>query len=120
MGGWHIFGGDYDIQTWGVSLTQSRKTVVWMIAAILLWLLAGAVDRRTEVEIYSDGGRIHLDVAGTSLSAPVVVNRLTAIEIQAADSIEPPGGYHIVVSTGSLYIRLSTPTRSHAFCLLRT
>ncbi len=101
MGGWHIFGGDYDIQTWGVGLRQLRNTVVWMIAAILLWLVAGVVDRRTEVEIYSDGGRIHLDVAGTSLSAPMVVNRLTAIEIRAADSIDPPGGYHIVVSTGS-------------------
>ena len=101
MSGWHIFGGDYDIHTWGVSLRQLRKTVVWMIAAILLWLLASAVDRRTEVEIYSDGGRIHLEVAGTSLSAPMAVDRLTAIEIRAADSIDPPGGYHIVVSTGS-------------------
>jgi hypothetical protein len=71
-----------------------------MVAAILLWLLATAFDRRTAVEIYSDGGRIHLEVAGTSLSAPVAVNRLTAIEIQAADSIDPPGGYRITVSAG--------------------
>jgi len=79
---------------------QLRKSAFWMVAAILLWLLAMAVDRRTTVEIYSDGGRIHLEVAGTSLSAPIAVSRLTAIEIQAADSIDPPGGCRIVVSAG--------------------
>jgi hypothetical protein len=72
-----------------------------MIAGVLLWVLANAVDRKTEVEIYSDGGRVHLEVAGTSLSAPIAVDRLTAIEIRAADSVDPPGGYRVVVSTGS-------------------
>jgi len=79
---------------------QLRKSAFWTVAAILLWLLAMAVDRRTAVEIYSDGGRIHLDVAGTSLSAPIAMTSLTAIEIQAADSIDPPGGYRITVSAG--------------------
>jgi hypothetical protein len=79
---------------------QLRKSAFWTVAAILLWLLAMAVDRRTAVEVYSDGGRVHLDVAGTSLSAPLAINRLTAIEIQAADSIDPPGGCRITVSTG--------------------
>ena len=81
-------------------MRQLRKSAFWTVAAILLWLLASAVDRRTAVEIYSDGGRIHLDVAGTSLSAPIAINRLTAIEIRAADSIDPPGGCHIEVSAG--------------------
>ncbi len=71
-----------------------------MIAGILLWVLANAVDRKTEVEIYSDGGRVHLEVAGTSLSAPIAVDRLTAIEIRAADSVDPPGGRRIAVSAG--------------------
>jgi len=79
---------------------QLRKSAFWTVAAILFWLLAMAVDRRTTVEIFSDGGHIHLDVAGTSLSAPIAVNSLTAIEIQAADSIDPPGGCRIVVSAG--------------------
>jgi len=80
---------------------QWRKAVGWTIAAVLLWLLGNAVDRRTEIEIYSDGGRVHVDVAGTTLSAPLAVDRLSAIEIQAEDSVDPPGGYRIVVSTGS-------------------
>jgi hypothetical protein len=79
----------------------ARRPVSWMIAGVLLWVLANAVDRKTEVEIYSDGGRVHLEVAGTSLSAPIAVDRLTAIEIRAADSVDPPGGYRVVVSTGS-------------------
>jgi len=81
-------------------MRQMRKSAFWAVAAILLWLLASAVDRRTEIEIYSDGGRVHLEVAGTSLSAPIAVDRLTAIEIQAADSIDPPGGRRITVSAG--------------------
>ena len=79
-------------------MRQLRKSAFWTVAAILLWLLASAADRRTAVEIYSDGGRIHLEVAGTSLSAPIAMTSLTAIEIQAADSIDPPGGYRITVS----------------------
>jgi len=74
--------------------------VGWVVAAILLWILAGAVDRTTEVEIYSDAGRVHLAVAGTSLSAPIAVDRLTSIEIRAADSIDPPRGRSITVSAG--------------------
>ncbi len=79
---------------------QLRKSAIWMVAAILLWLAAGLLDRTTEVEIYSDGGRVHLEVAGTSLSAPIAVDRLTAIEIRAADSVDPPGGRRIAVSAG--------------------
>jgi len=88
---------------------QLRKSAFWMVAAILLWLLAMAVDRRTTVEIYSDGGRIHLEVAGTSLSAPIAVSRLTAIEIQAADSIDPPGGCRIVGTVWRKKIDIAGP-----------
>jgi len=79
---------------------QLRKSAIWMVAAILLWLTAGLLDRTTEVEIYSDGGRVHIEVAGTSLSAPIAVDRLTSIEIRAADSVDPPGGRRIAVSAG--------------------
>jgi hypothetical protein len=63
-----------------------------MVAAVLLWIISGAVDRRTEVEISSTGGRIDVDISGTTLSAPIAVNDLTAVEILAMDSIDPPGG----------------------------
>ena len=92
-------------------MARARRPVGWMIAGVLLWVLANAVDRKTEVEIYSDGGRVHLEVAGTSLSAPIAVDRLTAIEIRAADSVDPPGGHRIVVSAGGHDGRRPSPRR---------
>ncbi len=71
----------------------------WPLAAILLWLAAGALDRTTELEVFSDGGRIHLRVAGSTLSAGVAVSSLSAVEIRAADSIDPPGGRRIRISS---------------------
>jgi hypothetical protein len=64
-----------------------------------MWLVAGAVDRRTEVEIFSSGGQLHLEVAGTTVSAPIAIELLTAVEIRAMDSIDPPGGGRITVTS---------------------
>jgi hypothetical protein len=72
--------------------------VVWLVAAILLWLLSDLVDRRTGLEIHSIGGRIEIDVAGTTLSAPMIVEGLTAVEIRAMDSVDPPGGGRITIT----------------------
>jgi len=72
--------------------------VVWTVAAVLLWLVAEVIDRRTEVRIHSFGRSIDIEVAGTSLSAPIAFEDLTAIEIRAMDSIDPPGGGRIVVT----------------------
>ena len=80
-------------------MTQRRNPVIWMVAAFLLWLIAIGVDRKTEVEIFSDGGRLHLEVAGTTLSAPIAIERLTTIELRAMDSIDPPGGDRITVTS---------------------
>jgi len=74
-----------------------RRAAGWLAAAVLLWLAAGAADRRTVVELDSDGGILHLEVAGSRLSAPLALAELTAIEIRAADSIDPPGGGRIVL-----------------------
>ena len=68
-----------------------------MIAAVFLTLVSIVLDRSTTIEIYSDGGRIHVDVAGTVLSTPRALRGLTAIEILAMDSIDPPGGRRITV-----------------------
>ena len=75
-----------------------RRPVAWLLAALCLWVGAGAVDRTTEIEVSSDGGQVHIEVAGTTLSAPVAVQRLSAIEIHAMDSIDPPGGRRIRVT----------------------
>lgn len=78
-------------------MTQRRRPVIWTIAAILLCFLAGTLDRKTEVEVSSDGRRVHLEVAGTIVSAPMALHELTGVEIRAMDSIDPPRGYRIVV-----------------------
>ena len=76
-----------------------RKPIPWLLAALCLWVGAGAVDRTTQVEVSSFGGQVQLEVAGTTLSAPVAVRSLSAVEIRAMDSIDPPGGRRITVSS---------------------
>ena len=79
-------------------MATSWKPVVWTIAALSMWLLANAADRSTEIEVYSDGGRLHLTVAGTTLSAPIAITSVTAIEIRAMDSIDPLRGVRLSVT----------------------
>ena len=71
--------------------------MVWLVAAILLWFLAGAFERRTEIEVFSNGRHLQVEVAGTTLSAPITIERLTGVEIRAMDSIDPPGGGRITI-----------------------
>jgi hypothetical protein len=70
-----------------------------MVVAILLWIIAGAVDRRTEVEVFSNGRQLQVEVAGTTLSAPIAIERLTRVEIRAMDSIDPPGGGRVTITS---------------------
>ncbi len=72
--------------------------MVWIVVAILLWIVAGAVDRRTEIEVFSNGRHLQVEVAGTTLSAPIAIERLTGVEIRAMDSIDPPGGGRITIT----------------------
>ena len=72
---------------------------LWFPAALLLWFAAGAIDRTTEVEVFSGGGQIHVRVAGSELATRVAIEFLDAIEIRAMDSIDPPGGGRLTVST---------------------
>ena len=95
-----------------ISLAQTRKPLSWIVAAALLWILAGVVDRRTEVEISSTGGRIDVDISGTTLSAPIVIEHFNAVEILAMDSIDPPGGRQITLSNDEgLVFRERLPRR---------
>jgi hypothetical protein len=72
--------------------------VVWLVAAVLLWFGGVAVERETNVEIFSTGGRVDLEVAGTTLSAPISITRLEEVEIRAMDSIDPPKGVRIEIA----------------------
>jgi hypothetical protein len=64
----------------------------------LLWLVAQVLDRTTEVEVYSAGGKLSLRVADSTLTAPVAIHKLDAVEIHAMDSIDPPGGVSITIA----------------------
>ena len=74
-----------------------RYVLRWSMGAALLWVAAGAVDRTTELEVFSDGGRLQVEVAGTELAAPAILRSIETIEIRAMDSIDPPGGRRFVV-----------------------
>lgn len=76
-----------------------RGAVRWAVAALVLWLVAAACDRTTEVSIFSDGGRLQVTAAGSTLTAPVAVLDVRAVEIRAVDSIDPPGGLGITVTS---------------------
>ena len=71
--------------------------LAWSVGATLLWVVAGAIDRTTDLEVFADGGRLQVEVAGTELSAPAVLQSIETIEIRAMDSIDPPGGRRLVI-----------------------
>jgi hypothetical protein len=69
-----------------------RRTGLWLLFALLLWLAATVAQRQTRVEVVSDGSRIVVDVAGSTASIPLTIESLQRIEIRAMDSVDPPGG----------------------------
>lgn len=84
----------------------------WLLLAISLAFTSTLIDRSTTVEIYSDGGRIHVGAAGTDLSMSRTTASLNAVEILAADSIDPPGGRWITVSNDEdVVLRQRLPRR---------
>ena len=58
------------------------RVLAWTVGAALLWVVAGAIDRTTDLEIFSDGGRLQVEVAETELSAPAVLQSIETIEIR--------------------------------------
>jgi hypothetical protein len=64
----------------------------------LFWLAGQFLDRTTEVEVWSDGSKLSIRVADSTLTAPVSIHRLDAVEIHAMDSIDPPGGKSITIA----------------------
>ena len=78
--------------------------MVWLTVAFHLWLFAGFLDRKTGVEIFSSGGQLEIEVAGTTLTAPIRIEQLTSVEIRAMDSIDPPGGGRIRVTSEDVVV----------------
>lgn len=64
------------------------------------------------LDVFSDGGRLHVAVGSTRLSAPMAISRIETIRILAADSISPPGGRRLVVEQdGDVVLDADLPRR---------
>ena len=93
-----------------------RSTLLWLPAAVLIWLVAAIIDRPTEVTIENLGGHLRFNVAGTEivLAEPgVSVDRIT---IHAADPIERSGALLLEIDHDGVIERL--PLRGDASALL--
>ena len=88
------------------------RPVRWLLVAAVLAVAAAAVDRRTEVRMTADAGGLEIVAADSTLSTPIVIETLTAVEVRAADSIDPPGGVRlIVVGGGDVVLDEALPPR---------
>jgi len=83
-----------------------RSTLLWLTAAVLVWLVAAAIDRPTEVIIENLGGHLRFNVAGTELvinEPRVSVERIT---IHGADPIERSGALLLEIDHDGIIERL--------------
>jgi len=80
--------------------------------AIASWLIAGALDLRTAVEVTVWSGHIDLTVGATTLSARTDVMNVDSITITARDGAFPTGGHFVeVVSPKNRAHRWYLPAR---------
>jgi hypothetical protein len=70
---------------------QWRSALLWLPAAVLLWLIAAVIDHRTEITIESLGGHLRFTVAGTEVLITESLVSVERITIHAADPIERAG-----------------------------
>ena len=89
-----------------------RTIALWAAAGALLWAAGGAMERSTTLEIFSDGGRIQVEAAGSALTAAVAVESVHRLEFRALDSVFPTGGRSLEVRQGeSTLLATALPTR---------
>ena len=77
-----------------------RRTALWLLVALLLWIASVAAQRHTRLEVVSDSSRVTVNVAGSTASVPLTIESLHRIEISAMDSVDPPGGRTLEVVDG--------------------
>ncbi len=77
-----------------------RRTGLWLLVALVLWLAGVAAQRHTRLEVVSDGSRVIATVAGSTTSVPLTIESLHRIEIHATDAVDPPGGRTIELVEG--------------------
>lgn len=94
------------------SINRSRRLALpWLVAAAVLWILAAAADRRTEVIIENLGRHLRFAVAGTELVVPDTIASVEKIRLSAADSIDPPGAILLEIDHAGGIERRPIPRR---------
>lgn len=88
-----------------------RVPLAWCGAAVLLWLAAAAVDRRTELVVESLGEHLRLAVAGSELVVPGTLGPVRGLTVWAADSIDRPALVRWRVADAGGARRLAPPER---------
>ncbi len=94
--------------------TRWRRIVLWLVVAAVLWLAGRALDRSTNLEIFSTGSTLNVTVADSVLTAPVAIASVYRIDIRSWDSVFPTGGRSFEIRQGSAppeTIDLSSPFR---------
>lgn len=74
----------------GGSRAAGRCALGWALAGVALWLAADATALRTSVTIRADGARVVLESLGARLTAELPVQRIEALRVTAASSVDPP------------------------------
>jgi len=75
-----------------------RQVPLWLLAATVLWLVAAAIDRRTEVTIENLGHHLRFAVAGTELVLPDTIQSVERITIYTENSIDSPGALRFEIN----------------------
>lgn len=66
-----------------------RATICWLFGATALWIIAAAVDRRTEIVIDNLGRHLRFAVAGTEIVIPSTIRSVEGMTLWTADSVDP-------------------------------
>ncbi|MGD8441623.1 MAG: glycosyltransferase family 39 protein [Holophagae bacterium] len=84
---------------------------LWLVAAVVLWLGASLVDRRTEVIIDTLGDRVRCAVGGTEVVVRDSVRSAKRLTLRAADSVQTPRLLRWTLRTGDRTTELPTGQR---------
>jgi len=82
-----------------------------LVAATVLWLVASAIDRRTEVTIENLGHHLRFAVAGTEIVVPETIHSVKRITLWTSDSVDPPGVLRWALTSDDELTEFSTPLR---------
>lgn len=88
-----------------------RAAILSLLGAVIFWVIAAAVDRRTEIVIENLGGHLRFEVAGTELMIPTTIRSVEGMTLWAADSVDRLRLVDWELTHGGETAKLCTPRR---------